>query len=238
MFSMPNEMVFLNDPIWYSPLNVISHFKRIEKELSISEHTSKKFRKAREAFEVAVMLVGMRLILNREFWLQLVGDELESPDVRTGTFTLPTKTKADDFSIQDVEVVEYNNHSRETLIDFLKRTKLSNKKSYDPLTTILCYINRNMYCPPLRDLHNDLRKEGIKGINCPIILVGKTLPEKETYKIAQINPSVDLIAEFDLIKELKDKKYKGVLSLLRGTTPKFDYCRNEKHLPFEKIDLE
>ncbi len=231
---MPNEMVFLNDPIWYSPLNVISHFKRIEKGLSILERTSKKFRKAQEAFEVAVMLVGMRSILDRELWLQLVGDELESPDIRTGTFTLPTKTKAEDFSIQDVEVVEYNNHSQETLIGFLKRTKLSNKKSYDSLTTILCYISRNMHLPPLRDLHNDLRKE---GINCPVMIVGRTSPEKETYKIAQINPSVDLVAEFDLIKELKDKKCKGVLSLVRGTTPKFDYRIDEKHFPFEKIGL-
>src|SRR3989338_9962447 len=134
MFSMLSEILFLNDPVWYSPLNVIYHFKRIEKRLSTSERTSKKFSKAREAFVVAIMLVGMRSILNREFWLQLVGDEFESPDIKTGTFTLPTKTQSNDFSIQDVEVVEYNTHSEENLIDFLKRTKLSNKKSYDSLT--------------------------------------------------------------------------------------------------------
>lgn len=215
-------------------MNVISHFKRIEKGLSTQERTSKKFRKAREAFVVAVMLVGMRSILDREFWLQLVGDEFESPDVRTGTFTLPTKTQADDFSIQDVEVVEYNNYSKETLLDFLKKTKLSDKKSYDSLTTILCYICRNMHLPPLRDLHNNLYKE---GINCPVMILGKTSPEKETYKIAQINPSVDLIAEFDLIRELKDKKYKGVLPLVRGVVPKADYRPDEKHSPFEKIGL-
>jgi len=231
---MPNEIIFLNDSVWYSPLNVISHFKRIEKGLSTSELASKKFRKAREAFEVAIMLVGMRSILRREFWLQLVGDEFESPDIRTGTFTSPTRTRADDFSIQDVEVVEYNDYSQETLIDFLKRTKLSNKKSYDSLTTILCYISRNMHLPPFRDLHDDLLKE---GISCPIMVVGKTSPENETYKSAQINPRVDLMAEFDLIKELKDKKYKGVLSLVRGTAPKFDYRPDVKHFPFEKIGL-
>src|SRR3989344_1655887 len=197
-------MIFLHDPIWFSPLNVISHFKRIEAKLPVTEHMSKKFRKAREAFEVAVMLVGIRLVLEKEFWLQLVGDEFESPDVKTGTFTLPSRTQADDFSVQDVEVVEYNDRSKEALVEFLKRTKLSGKKSYDSLTTILCYISRNMHLPPFRDLHDDLLKE---GISCPIMVVGKTSPENETYKSAQINPRVDLMAEFDLIKELKDKKY-------------------------------
>lgn len=227
-------MIFLHDPIWFSPLNVISHFKRIEAMLPVTEHTSKKFRKAREAFEVAVMLVGIRLVLGKEFWLQLVGDEFESPDIRTGTFTLPSRTQADDFSIQDVEVVEYSNHSQEALVEFLKRTKLSDKKSYDSLTTILCYISRNMHLSPLQELHNDLRKE---GISCPVIIVGKTSSEHETYKIAQINPTVGLVVEFDLVKELKNKKYKGVLSLVRGKSPKDSYRLDEKHYPFEKIGL-
>lgn len=227
-------MVFLYNPIWYSPLNVIYHFKKIEARLSNKELSSKKFRKAREAFIAAIMLVGIRLTLNKEFWLQLVGDESESPDIRTGTFILPTKTKADDFSIQDVEVVEYNDHSKETLIDFLKRTKLSNKKSYDSLTTILCYISRNTHLPPLRDLHNNLQQDKIM---CPVIILGKTSPKLEIYKIAQINPNLSLVAEFDLVEELKNKKYKGVLSLSRGTTQKFDYQSDEKHFPFEKIGL-
>lgn len=227
-------MIFLHDPIWYSPLNVIFHFKRIEKELSEIEHKSKKFRKAREAFAVAVMVVGIRSILKKEFWLQLVGDESESPDVRTGTFVLSARTKSNNFSIQDVEVVEYNDYSRETLIDFLKRTKFSNKKSYDPLTTILCYVRRNMYLPPLQDLYNNLHEEGIR---CRVMIVGKTSSEYETYKIAQIYPSVGLIAEFDFVKELKSKKYKKVLLLERGMVPKFDYRSDEKHFPFEKIGL-
>lgn len=227
-------MVFMDDPLWFSPLNVISHFKRVEAELPSAKLKSKKIRKAREAFEVAIMLIGIRFSLEREFWLQLIGDEVESPDVRTGTFVSPTRTQADDFSTQDVEVVQYNEYSQENLVEFLKRTKFSEGKAYDSLTTILCYIAKNMHLPPLQELHQDLYKE---GIGCPVIIVGKTSPEQEIYKIAQVNPNIDLVAEFDLIKELKDKKYKGVLSLVRGTNAKFEYRSDVKHYPFEKIGL-
>lgn len=227
-------MISLDNPVWFSPLNVISHFKRIEADSSDDQKKSKDFRKAKEAYAVAIMLVGIRKILDREFWLQAVDDKAQSPDVRTGTFVPPRRTKSDDFSIQDVEVVEYGNNSNNSLADFLKETKLSKGKSYDALTTILCNITRDTRIPPLKDIQLELAALKVK---CPVMILGRTSPEQETYKVAQINPTVDMVTEFDLIHELKNKKYKGVLSLRRGTTPQTDYRPEEKHFPFEKLKI-
>ena len=73
-------MIFLEDKIWFSPLNVIHHFRELENKLSEKEKTSKGFRKADEMYSVAIMLVGIMKVQGREYWLQAVDDKVSSPD--------------------------------------------------------------------------------------------------------------------------------------------------------------
>jgi hypothetical protein len=64
----------LNNKIWFSPLNVIHHFKKLEAEGKIA--TNKKFyRKTCEAFVTAISLIGIIKMLGREFWMQIVDDK-------------------------------------------------------------------------------------------------------------------------------------------------------------------
>lgn len=226
-------MVYMEDPIWYSPLNVIYHFTEYKNDPVPKD--SQKFKKAEEAFFVATMLVGIMAIQKKEYWMQIVSDKNGSPDIRTGNYKKPRGTPMNTWVTQEVEVVTFDEHSDEkTVIDFLRRTKLSRTKAYDPLTTILCYIRKDFLLPPLETLVADLRVDNCQS---PIMILGKTSPNQENYKIAQINPELNLINKFDLLVELKEKKYTGVLNLKRGSAPLFHSHPKEKHFPFEKIGI-
>lgn len=226
-------MVYMEDPIWFSPLNVIFHFTQYKNDSAPKDQ--RQFKKAEEAFFVATMLVGIIAVQKKEYWMQIVSDKNGSPDIRTGNYKAPRGTPMNHWTTQEVEVVTFDEHSDEKSIpEFLRRTKLSKRKAYDPLTTILCYIRKDFHIPPLQTLVVDLQTDKCQS---PIILLGKTSPNQETYKIAQINPRLDLVNEFDLLAELKGKKYTGVLNLKRGSTPIFHSHPDDKHYPFEKIGI-
>lgn len=224
----------LEDPIWYPPLNVAYHFQVLKDRLTDEERQGKDFRKAEEMFAVALMLAGIQKIQDRKYWMQLVGDAEGSPDVRTGAFVPPTTTAAEDFSVQDVEVVTYDEHSSDPLVDFLKRTKLSKTSGYDELTTILCHIRRGTRLPPMHELRDEL---AVAGSKCPVMILGKVSSTEEIYKVVQVNPAIDLISEFDLIKELQQQQT-GVLRLMRGSKPVMHSFPDEKHYPFEKLGFK
>lgn len=231
-------MIFLEDKIWFSPLNVIYHFRKLENKLSDKEKSSKSFRKAEEMYSVALMLVGIIKSQSREYWLQMVDDKSASPDVRTGTYQKKEGVKMPEFTIQDIEVVDFDENSLEkSLTDFLKRTKLSNtNKSYDPLTTILCRVKSSIHLPNFNQMNQELKSTTFSG---PVMILGRTSvdEEKPVYKIAQIHPTVDSITEFNVLDELLNKKYNGVLSLKKATTFSTEYRAEEKHFPFEKISF-
>lgn len=226
-------MAYMEDPVWFSPLNVIFHFTQYKNDSAPKDQ--RQYKKTEEAFFVATMLVGIMAIQKKEYWMQIVSDKNGSPDIRTGNYKAPRGTPMNPWTTQEVEVVTFDEHSDEKSIpEFLRRTKLSKGKAYDPLTTILCYIRKGFHIPPLKTLVADLRADKCQS---PIMLLGKTSPDKETYKIAQINPQLDLVNEFDLLAELKGKKYTGVLNLKRGSTPIFHSHPDDKHFPFEKMGI-
>lgn len=226
-------MVYMEDPVWFSPLNVIFHFTQYKNDPAPKDQ--RQFKKAEEAFFVATMLVGIMAIQNKEYWMQIVSDKNGSPDIRTGIYKAPRGTPMNTWVTQEVEVVTFDEHSDEKSVpEFLRRTKLSNGKAYDPLTTILCYIRKDFHLPPLQTLVAELQSDKCQS---PIMLLGKTSPDQETYKIAQINPQLDLVNEFDLLIELKGKKYTGVLNLKKGSIPIFHLHPEDKHFPFEKMGI-
>lgn len=73
------------------------------------------------------------------------------------------------------------------------------------------------------------------------MLLGKTSPNQEIYKIARINPKLDLTSEFNVPEDLqlavREGRYTGVLNLKRGSKPLFHSHPDEKHFPFEKIGI-
>lgn len=232
---MSNSNISLTNKIWFSPVNVIYHFKKLETEGKIAPGM-KHYKKCCEAFIAAISLVGVIKMIGREFWMQIVDDSEQSPDVRTGCYN--KKIRDNDFAIVDVEVVTYDGNSSEDIVDFLLRTKLSRSKGYDNLTTILCHINKITSIPSAEELNRQLVSKNPK-IKPHVVLIGKTDPVKETYRMVQIYPEVDLDTTFDLMIEYHARKYNGVLVLNRGAnkSPEFKYNPDEKHYPFENLGL-
>lgn len=233
--NMTDQNLSLTNKPWFSPLNVIYHFKKLVIEGKIGP--GKKFyKKCYEAFVVAISLIGISKVLGREFWMQIVDDKEGSPDIRTGCYD--KKIRDNDFAIQDVEVVTYDDNSPESLVDFLLRTKLSDKKGYDRLTTILCHIHKMTNIPSVQELNRQLLEKNPK-LKSPVMILGKIDPVKEIYYVAHIYPTVNLSTTFNLIDECKARKYKGVLVLNRAAKGALDFKRNseEKHYPFENLGL-
>ena len=221
------------DNLWFHPINVLYHYARLESLLPPSKRNNHSFRKLTEAYNVAIMLMGIIKFQKRQYWLQIVNDKDGSPDIRTGTFVVKDG-KPKDFTIQEVEVVEFEHHSNESIVDFLKRTKLSSKQPYPPYITFLCRVSKTTILPPYKQIHNDLKLIGLKN---SLIILGKLHPRNHIYRICQVNPEIDLLVDFDVMEETHNKEYRGVIKVKLGTDDKlnFIYLPTEKHYPFESL---
>ena len=221
------------DKVWFAPINVLYHYARLESIVSPQENEKSAFKKATEAYNVAIMLMGIIKYQKRQYWLQVTKDEEGTPDIRTGTFVI-RKGQPKELAIQEVEVIEFGQHSQDYIVDFLKRTKLSSKRAYPSTTTILCKVSKTVQLPPYKKIYNDLRTVAVKT---PVIILGKIHPSKHIYRICQVHPNIDLLVDFDVMEESYNKKYRGVLRLEKGANDSlnFIYVPNEKHYPFELL---
>jgi len=230
-------MAFLEDPIWYSPLNVIHHAIELDKTIPDDQKKSKDYRKIMEAHATALMLTGLMAQTGKEYWMQIVGDEHGTPDVKTICYADQHSEKFDNMEYQDVEVVEYETHSQMPLPDFLAQTKFAKGKAYDAETHILCYLGKGA---TLNLANKKELEQQMIAINptCPVALIVESDQKNRRYKLIQLHPEVRLIKEFGLKEEL-DKigvaGYKGVMHFIRGSRKPTEARPDEKHYPFEKL---
>ena len=210
--------------IWFSPRKIILRYAQEEDKLGekIKEAQYKIYRETRA---VAIMLLGIEKMQNREYWLQIVDPKEQTPDIRTATHMTETDRRLE---CQDVEVVHLESHSVEDVEDFLKRTKLSAKKSYPESTIILCAINKNIRTKRWEDISVSLAGVGKKN---DIYLLGRIDPREFKYQLSRIYPKFDQIAIFDLIKEAR-KPARDCVRFERSTKVK-DYRENTSYDPFE-----
>lgn len=222
------------DNVWFSPINILYHYARLESVLPPDKRKTRSFKKAKEAYHVAIMLMGIIKFQQRHYWLQVVKDEEGSPDIRTGTFVIEAG-RPRGFTIQEVEVVDFEQHSDENIVDFLKRTKLSPKRPYPPHTTFLCNVSKTTLLPPYAQIHDRLKSVVAEN---PVVVLGRIYSRRHIYRICQVHPEMDLLVDFDVMKESYNKKYRGVLRLKLGADDRlnFIYLPNEKHYPFETLD--
>ncbi len=217
----------------FSPLNVIDHFHRLEATFLKSGIRSgvkyDAFRKAQEASFVAEALAGRRSADGEDYWLRIVDDKDQSPDIKTYSWQKSGKVP-DHMWEHYVEVTEYEHHSSEPLVEFLQKRKL-HKYRDDSQLIILCRVSRPTSLPPLTDIKRDLVQK--KAVN-PILICGIiSTPEepKIMFRLIQIEPDANAVPEshdFDLKAELLNMKYAGVLVLNDPTS-------ENKHYPFEVL---
>ena len=229
-------MMITTNNVWFSPINVLYHFARLDNVVTPEYKKTKDYKKAYEANLVAIMLIGIIKLQKQQYWMQLVKDDEGTPDIRTFRYA-----KKNDIlnwqEVQEVEVVHYEKHSSESITDFLKRTKFSFKKSYPETTIILCFVDKTTKLGSLEQLAQEM--QAVKQKN-PVIILGNTHPNKTIYLICQVHPEIDLLTEFDAMEEAKNKKYIGVLKVRfdpKGE-PIFIHDPNEKHYPFEVLGIK
>lgn len=225
----------MHSNIWFSPLNVIHYYNPLQARLPPEERKSRAFKKATEAYHVAVMLVGMIDYQGIEYWMQLVEDKEGSPDIRTARYARKNDWE-NWFEMQEVEVVEYEKHATTSLPEFLLEKKLAETKGYDELTTILCRVNRTMKLLSYRQIHGALENSPISS---PVIILSKIHPHQEHYQMCQVHPFLDLLHDFDVPQLLKTRQYRGVLRVRRSGKKELRFVRNprEKHFPLETLGL-
>ncbi len=231
---MDENNVFMEDKIWYSPLNFVYYYNEVLRGRGDFIDRAKQ-KKIIEAYRVAVMLVGIIAATKKEHWMQLVSDSCGSPDIRTVCYK--NESERNDLERQDVEVVEWpKNNKHDSIFDFLTETKLSNKKAYDSLTTILCYVNRNTFISYI-NLYNELIKNFDKNNNPQVVILGKANQNIDVYRLVKVFPVLDIYPKFNLLNELKNKKYRGVLKMKKSVQGNIVWTKdkNEKHYPFENL---
>ena len=231
------ETEFMWDPIWFSPFNVLVHAEKIRKAATDEVKKTKEYRKVLEAEVAAKMLVGISMASKKEFWMQIVDDKFGSPDIRTLCYSNDEHPSFDFLEVQYVEVVEYEEHSAENLIQFIERTKFSKKKAYDQTTHILCHLGgaTKIYVPNESELAKQVADS---KINCPVLFIGSPegLPSS-TYRLLQLWPTVRMAVEFDVEEEYKRNtpiKF-GVMRFERGKRKPLTRHEGERHYSFENI---
>lgn len=230
-------MLISTDTLWFHPVNVLYHFARLDSLARPEYKRTKEFRKAYEANLTAIMLMGIVKLQKQNYWMQLVEDKEGTPDIRT--FRYAERNGILNWQeIQEVEVVQYEYHSNELLTDFLKNKKLPPKKSYPETTTILCLADKITLLPPWQKQFEAL--QDVQAQN-PVIILGKTHPDKNIYTICQIHPEIDLLCEFNLEAEAVGKKSVGVLKVHfdpKGKPERIIHLPDEKHYPFETLGIK
>ena len=224
----------MEDPIWFSPFTVIQHGQLLLKSLSEKEKGTKRFRKVIEAYSVAQMLVGIIAQEDREYWMQIVGDEYQSPDIRTIRYADKNEGSFDKLEKVDVEVVEYESHANLPLLEFIVEKKFSSKKSYDGNTIILCHIGSgvNSFLPDGKEIE---RIMGSVDSPCQVFILAGTDPWISELELIQIKPRVGVLRKFNLIQELSARKYNHVVNFVLGTRRPPTHNPENKHYPFEKL---
>jgi hypothetical protein len=232
------EKVFMHDPTWFSPLNVIHHGDMLVKAIPKNELKSKKFRKVIEAYTVAQMLVGIMVKEDREYWMQLVDDQQETPDIRTIRYADKHLEKFDMMEQVDVEVVEYESHTTLSIPEFIVDKKFSKKKSYDDNTIILCHVGSGVkaYLPDGSEVKKVLGQ--IKS-PCDILFLAGSDPTSTILGLYTLRPEPGLLLEYNPVIELakmnSKKKLKGVVNFKLGSRKPSQYNPDSKHYPFENL---
>lgn len=222
------KKTMMTDRIWFPALNVAAHFEADFVDIKVPK-------KVEEMMSVAIAIAAIQEIQNKQYWIQGVSDQEQSPDVRTMCCDQPKDGKAPMCYQQDVEVVSYTEYSTsQALVDFVATTKFAKDTAYDDLTTILVYVKTKTRLPSAKKWSSVLSKT---GKNNPVFVLGRINPQKPEYRLAIVHPIVEGAVDYNAPELLRKQGYTSVMKWSRGTRIAETYDPNEKHCPFEKFGI-
>lgn len=129
---------------WYSPIKVIDEFEKLRARYGDDRLKARVFKRAFEMFTGAVALLGAyELSEENKYWLQS-NNQTATPDVMAAAQQAGTPHGIELLHNQ-LEMVEMEENSpTDDIVQFLKNTKLSPKKSYTEQDMIVLTINRKI----------------------------------------------------------------------------------------------
>jgi hypothetical protein len=202
-------VMFYDNHLWYAPSYLLVCCENAEKELSTNGKLSGDILKVLEEARTACLFaLGMTANDRMVRYVQLVDPKVENtPDARIMNNVAPPKGNLKWGSYVDVEIVRYESHSTEKLSDFIKRTKLNDKKVYQDGTVILCGIDKTADGLQLwKDTANDLKD--IKN-NLNTFTLGRTDPKKWDMVFARVHPDYDNVTAYN-VHDVTNTYYKDV----------------------------
>jgi hypothetical protein len=210
--------------LWYPPANILYHGNR---KLP-AETNRQKIKQINETMSAAIMVVGINKITGESYYLQIVDPQEQTPDVRTMRI-VKKEGEPNLLEVQEVEVVTLERNSTEEVDDFLKRTKLSGKKSYPRTTIILCHINKNV--EKSKSWHDIF--ESLKDVPVPndVYVLARTDPRRQKYHLVKVHPVLEFV-EYDVMGELFSQPNQRVMKMGRGSDTAIKQT-DETYIPFE-----
>lgn len=208
---------------WFSPHFIIKAMHMLTKLYGANVENKGEFKLAREMLDSAIALLGVyELHHDNKYFLQ-ANLQSDSPDVvaskSTEMIDAPVVLEK-----TNLEIVTMEEHSgTDDIVEFLKKTKLSPKKSYDGKTLIVCVINKKVQIN-IQKIADELKKIKPKST---IYILGKLREEKDKWTI--FSPYPDLVPP--VIYRLADtmKKYHMYDSVTM-------HRKNVRKITFEKMN--
>jgi len=223
---------------WVSPRLVLIYYDHILKIFGNNIFKFSDFRKVIEAKVVAITLLGVLKGNGGHHLMQVPTDVNESPDIVT-MMLKEYSDKAVQMEMQDVEVIEYGDHTREDIATFLLKEKLDpklSKKAYDDQTIIICHIIKKGVVVSHPDLH-----EKIKIVNpkAKVYLLGQVPYPTKRYRLVRVWPQLDSLIYIDVVDDGNNYPKPDSLKLSLGTNKKIVIGKSNIPLPtpYEVFEL-
>ncbi|MDA1316749.1 MAG: hypothetical protein O3B87_01850 [bacterium] len=210
---------------FYSPKLVLGFFAKLRQTYGKENILKPEFKRAREMFSGAISLLGAyELDTNNKFWLQS-NNQNSSPDIYAVQLVEDPKEFVTSL-ISQIEVVDFDEHFHSgDIIEFLSKTKLSPKKSYDNHTLIVVHLLRNMSINVL-EIAEKMKLLKPRSSIYFIGKVGKGVTDK--FMICSPYPKVTKIVNFSLKETASKYQIKDNIILTKGSNKKIIMTKEEK----------
>ncbi|HUD20311.1 MAG TPA: hypothetical protein VMR81_07755 [Patescibacteria group bacterium] len=213
---------------WYSPHFVIRAMSLLTKLYGANVEDKREFQLAREMFDSAAALLGVYELHNDNKYFLQPNLQSASPDVvaAKNTEMVDAPVVLEETNLELVRMNEYA--GTDDVVEFLKRTKLSSKKSYDNKTLILCVISKKIQIN-IQKIADSLREINPKP-KSTIYILGILQGDKDRWTI--FSPYPDLVPPviYSLAETIKKYQLPGSVTMHRGSVKKITYEKMDKQL--------
>ena len=173
---------------WFSPHLIIKAMSLVTKLYGKNVEDKREFKLAREMFDAAAALLGIYELHNDNKYFLQPNLQSDSPDVVASKTTEQLDSSPVVLEKTNLEIVTMTDYSEtNSVVEFLKQTKLSNKKSYDSKTLIVCVVNKKIQIN-LQEIADGLKQIKPKST---IYVLGKLQGNNDKWTI--FSPYPDLV---------------------------------------------